>query len=198
MNLRFRAFLIVATLALGAISTPALPQDAGWFIGASAGQSTGRDGCTGLGGSGIACDDTGTGWRVFAGYQFNPYLGFEIGYADFGKLTKQSIPGVAAATFEGQAIDTVLLITMPLSQQFSIFGKWGIFNWELDRTITGVGAGKTSVDGNDTTWGLGAKYNLSSNVALRLEWQRYYDVGDAAITGKSDIEVWSLGIVLKF
>jgi len=54
------------------------------------------------------------------------------------------------------------------------------------------------VDGKDTTWGLGAKYNLSSNVALRLEWQRYYDVGDSSITGKSNIEVWSLGIVLKF
>jgi OmpA-OmpF porin, OOP family len=197
MNLRFSAFLIVATLALGAVSTPALPQDAGWFIGASGGQSKGMDGCAGFGGSGVACDDTGTAWRVFGGYQFNPYLGFEIGYADFGKFIKRSVPGTVV-DFQGEAIDTVLLITMPFTPQFSLFGKWGIFHFEMDRNITGVGAGKTSVDGNDTTWGLGAKYNLSRNVALRLEWQRYYDVGDASIFGKTDVEVWSLGIVVKF
>jgi OmpA-OmpF porin, OOP family len=195
MNLRFSAFLIVATLALGAVSTPALPQDAGWFIGVAGGQSKVRDTCP-L--PGIECDDKGNAWRAFAGYQFNPYIGFEIGYADLGKAAALSFPGVFATKFEPTAIDTTLFVALPITQQLSVFVKGGVFRWDLDATTTGVGAGKIKSDGTDTTWGMGAKYNFSNNFALRLEWQRFKDVGDPVVTGQADMEVYLVGLVYKF
>jgi OOP family OmpA-OmpF porin len=194
MNLRIRALLTVATLALGMVSTPALPQDAGWYIGAAGGQSKTRGTCPN---PPLECDDKGSAWKVFGGYQFNPYIGFEIGYTDLGTVVEQSIPGVTAAEFEATTIDTVLFIALPLTPQFSLFIKGGIYRWDLDRTVT-PGNVKTSTDGTDQTWGMGAKYNFSSNFALRFDWQRYKDVGDPAVTGKADMEVYLIGVVFKF
>ena len=105
--------------------------------------------------------------------------------------------GGTAAEFEATTIDTVLFIALPLTPQFSLFIKGGIYRWDLDRTVT-PGNVKTTTDGTDQTWGMGAKYNLSSNFTLRFDWQRYKYVGDPAVTGKADMEVYLIGVVFKF
>ena len=194
MNLRPKPFLAVAMLAFAVVSTPALSQDdSGWFIGGTGGVSDAKQGCTAVS-AGVTCDDTSTGWRAFGGYRFNPYLGYEIGYADLGKVT-QTLAG-ASATFESTAIDVVLFAALPIGQDFSFFIKGGVFRWDLD--LKSPGAATTSSHGQDTTYGFGLHYNFTRNFALRLEWQRYNDVGNVDITGQSHIEVTSAGLVLKF
>jgi len=199
MRLRFTPILLAALIAFGVASTPAQSQsqDAGWFLGASGGIAKVRDGCPGVTVPGSTCDDSDTAWRVFGGYQFNSYFGYELGYADLGEVT-QSVAGVGSATFETKAVDMALVLTLPIDPQLALYGKWGIFYWELDRTITGVGAGTTEATGTDITYGFGIKYSLTRNFALRMEWQRYRDVGDAATTGTSNVDVASLGIAFKF
>lgn len=188
MNLRPKPLLAVAMFALAVVATPALSQDAGWFIGGTAGVADAKQGCTTLGIPGPGCDDTSTGWRAFGGYRFNPYFGYEIGYADLGKVTQGPI------TFESTAIDVVLFVSIPLGQDFSFFVKGGVTRWDMD--VKGGGA-TASADGSDTTYGFGAHYNFTKNFALRLEWQRYNDIGDST-TGQTHIEVTSVGLVLKF
>ncbi|MGH8660557.1 MAG: outer membrane beta-barrel protein [Burkholderiales bacterium] len=190
--------MIAALIALGVASTPALSQsqDAGWIFGAAGGSSKFKDGCPGVLAPGSTCDDKDVAWKVFAGYQFNNYFGFEFGYADLGEVT-QSTAGTTA-TFEATGIEMVLVATIPIDQQFSLFAKWGLFSWELDRTIVGAGAGTTESSGKEITYGFGVKYNFTRNIALRLEWQRYMDVGDVSTTGISHVDVGLFGIAFKF
>lgn len=197
MKLRIEPLLVAALLALGVASTPVLSQDAGWVIGAGGGRSQFDNGCLQPVAPGAACEDGASTWRAFFGYQFNAYLGYEVGYADFGKM-KQSVGGVDVATFETTAIDAVLVATIPISQSFAFFGKFGIFSWDLDRTVTGVGAGTTSVSGNDMTYGFGVKFNLTKNISLRAERLRYLHVGDENLTGSADVTVDLLGLAIQF
>lgn len=197
MRLRFRPFLAAALLALGVASTPALSEDAGWFFGAGGGISKFKGGCAGvIIGPGSECDDRGTYWKVFGGYQFNSYFGYEVGYADLGELTR-SIAGVSTDTLEAKAVEMVLVATVPFDQTLAVYGKYGLYHWEIDRTVVGVGAGTTEASGRDSTYGFGVKYSLGRNIALRMEWQRYLNVGDA-VTGTFDVDVALLGVVLKF
>jgi OmpA-OmpF porin, OOP family len=195
MRLRIEPLLVAALLALAVASTPALSQDAGWVIGAGGGRSQFNDGCLQPVAPGAACDDGASTWRAFFGYQFNAYLGYEIGYADFGKM-KQSVGGVEAATFETTAIDAVLVATIPAGQSFAFFGKVGYFSWDLDRTIVGVGT--TNVSGGDMTYGFGVKYNLTKNMSLRAERLRYLSVGDETLTGSADVTVDLLTLAIRF
>lgn len=195
MKLRIEPLLVAALLALGVASTPALSQDAGWVIGAGGGRSHFNDGCLQPVAPGAACDDGASTWRAFFGYQFNAYLGYEIGYADFGKM-KQSVGGVEVATFETTAIDAVLVANIPVSQSFAFFGKVGYFSWDLDRDIAGVGT--TSVSGGDMTYGFGVKYNLTKNISLRAERLRYLNVGDENLTGSADVTVDLLSLAIRF
>lgn len=193
MNLRPKPFLAVAMFALGVVSTPALSQDAGWFIGGTGGVVDAKQGCPAGAFVGFSCDDSSTGWRAFGGYRFSPYFGYEIGYADLGKIT-QTLVGFAPATFESTAIDVVLFVALPLGQDFSFFAKGGVFRWDVESP----GFATTSSHGQDTTYGFGMHYNFTNNFALRLEWQRYNDIGDSGTTGQSHFEVTSAGVVLKF
>ena len=193
MNSRLRPFLTAAMFALGVVSTPALSQDAGWFIGGTGGVVDAKQGCPVGNFPGFSCDDSSTGWRAFGGYRFNPYFGYELGYADLGKIT-QTLAGFAPATFESTAIDVVLFVALPLGSDFSFFVKGGVFRWDVESP----GFATTSSHGQDTTYGFGMHYNFTNNFALRLEWQRYNDIGDVSTTGQTHIEVISAGLVLKF
>jgi OmpA-OmpF porin, OOP family len=195
MNLRPKPLLAVAMFALGVVSTPALSQDSGWVIGAGAGQSYYNDGCLTLVAPGAACDDGAVAWRAFVGYQFNSYFGYEIGYANLGKM-KQTVGGAEVASFETTAIDAVLVATLPVSQSFAFFVKWGVFSWDMDRIIAGVGT--TNVSGSDITYTWGMKYNLTKSISLRAEQQRYMHVGDASVTGEASVTVNLLSLAFQF
>jgi OmpA-OmpF porin, OOP family len=197
MKLRIEPLLVAALLALGVASTPALSEDAGWVIGAGGGQSYFGDGCLQPVAPGVACEDGAGTWRAFVGYQFSSYFGYEIGYANLGKM-KQVVGGVEVGTFETTVIDAVLVATLPASQTFAFFAKLGVFSWDLDRTVVGVGAGTTSVSGHDMTYGFGAKYNLTKNISLRGERQRYFDVGNVTLTGSADVNVNLLSLAIQF
>ena len=51
------------------LASNAWSQDAGFYIGASIGQSKAKDFCDDSGG--FSCDDKDTTWKILAGYQFS-------------------------------------------------------------------------------------------------------------------------------
>jgi hypothetical protein len=46
--------------------------------------------------------------------------------------------------------------------------------------------------------GLGVKFDAADTVELRAEFERYKNVGDDDKTGESDVDVLSVGAVMKF
>jgi OOP family OmpA-OmpF porin len=197
-----------------------------WYLGASTGQSR-IDATTGeideafliddgFVASGTTLDKTDTGWKAYLGYRFNRIFALEGGYADLGEATfKTTIvsapasPGLptppfpinATATANGVMFSGVL--HLPLTAHSSVFAKAGVFGWEAEFTERIPGTGITRVKRTeretDAVYGAGAELGLSDALRLRLEFERFEDVGQG-IGGREgrDIDFISAGIVLGF
>ena len=185
MKLRyFTLAILFSALSLG--SAPAFSQDQGFYAGASFGKSDLKDACTGL----PNCDDSDTALSIFGGYQFNKHFGAEIAYTDVGKASASS--GANAATLEAKGFEFLAVGTIPLNQQFSLYGKLGLFMWDADIRTSGPGVTVlTSDDGTDLTIGFGARYSFTKNLAAQLQWQRYE-------LDNFDVDVISVGILFRF
>src|SRR3989442_10542839 len=131
MNLYPRNLLSAALFTLVAASTPALSQDTGWYGGIGIGQSKFKDSCSGVSGPGIACEEKDTAWKIFGGYQFNRNFAGEFGYTDLGKTTL-SITGFGSASIGAKGFELSGVGTLPVSQQFSVYGRLGLFHWDVD------------------------------------------------------------------
>ena len=158
--------------------------DTGWYIGGHFGQSDVKE-----------LDETDTSWKILGGYQINRNFAVELGYVDLGSVTISG-PG-GTATFESNAFELVGVGSFPLANAFSLYGKFGFYraDSDLNFNIPALGGrGAASEKNTDITFGVGARYDLSRNVGLRAEWQRYSDVGD----GATDVDVMSIGVIYRF
>ena len=175
------------------VAVPVVAQDSGFYAGGHIGQSKAKDACDGLAGAGVTCDDKDTAWKILGGYQLNRMLGIELGYTDLGEVSARG-PG-GTANVESTALELVGVAGFPIGERFSLYGKAGVYRGETDASGTAIGS--ASETNNDLTFGFGARFDLSRNVALRAEWQRYADMGGGAI-GEADVDVLSIGALFRF
>jgi OOP family OmpA-OmpF porin len=166
----------LGVLSAAAFSLPSLAMaqakgDSHWYIGGGIGQADVKE-----------ADDKDTSMKIFGGYQINKIWGAELGYIDFGKTS------AGGAEFKANAWELVGTGTLPLGDgRFGLLGKAGFFRGEFK----GGGSNENSVE---FTYGVGAVWNITQNVALRGEWQKYTDVGD----GASDINVLGINVLYRF
>jgi OOP family OmpA-OmpF porin len=192
-------FVAAAMASALSLSTPAT---AGFFdltlapyLGGSLGQATSDITCT----AGTSCDDTGNAWKIFGGLEVNEYISMEVGYADMGEV---KYTGTKTGTRDVNGMTMQLVGTMALNEQFTLIGKGGFGILHSDVKGNAALAGATlSKEDTDLEWmlGLGAQYNFTPSVGLRLEWERYFEVGgkDASSTGEADIDLITAGLVFK-
>jgi len=202
--------LTVAVLALGlATTTPAMAQTGGWYGGLGVGQTKINDFDSVCGdvlsllpaGSSCTSDDKDNGLKIFAGNQFNKNGAVEFGYVDLGKGTiSVSGPGVGGtATWEATGFNVALVGTLPVNEALGVLGRIGIFAWNLDFNVSGLGGSASeSASGADLTYGLGLKYDFNKTTGMRFEWEKFKDVGDVNTTGQGDIDLLSLSLVFRF
>lgn len=193
MKNRARAVLAILGAASAlAFSGPTLAQDTGFYAGFSLGQATADDTCTGISGPGVSCDDKDTAWKILGGYQFNRNLALEFGYIDLGEVSASG-PG-GSASIESSAFELVALGILPLADKFSVYGKVGLYRGETDATAPGISLSESNTD---LTFGIGVRYDITRNLGIRGEWQKYQDVGGGEI-GEADVDVISVGIIWRF
>jgi OOP family OmpA-OmpF porin len=199
-------------------------QSEGWYIGAGAGQSKANNAgsCSDLNdvflpGFDCTSNDTSTGWKLFAGYQFNPYLAVEGGHVDLGTFKISASgnfagaplppgPGTASGSDKASGFSLDAVGTLPINEQFGLIGRAGLFAWKLDASAT---ASQTNAvptlsvsasdnpSGSGLDFGVGAKYDFNSVAGLRVEWQRFKSIGNDT-TGKSDIDLISASLLYRF
>ena len=92
---------------------------------------------------------------------------------------------------------------LPLTPEFSMFGKVGAAYARTKATASATFLGARESDSDsDSEYvpkaGFGAEYALTKTVALRAEYERYFDVGDEDKTGESDVDFWSVGLKFGF
>lgn len=153
------AMLGAAAMAMSA-GALAQQQQQGWYAGIEVGNAE-------VGNT----DDTS--FKILGGYQISRALAAEVGY---GRL-------IDKGNVEANALELVGVGSFPVGNQFSLFGKLGVANIEVD--VPGRSEDKTEL-----TYGLGAQYDFTPKLGLRGQWQRY-DTNE-------EVDVLSVGIIYRF
>lgn len=219
-------------LLLAAASAPAAAQP-GWYAGLSGGQAKTDSELVANRESTITdaidlrtdFDAKDSAWKAFFGLRLNPVVALELAYADLGRhRTHTTMLGgqprrPAAISIErrisGYGVD--LVATPPLGwTNLSLFGRIGAFRSRLEATANLDGnivfTGGDADERERTTTrqetvlktGLGGEWWFRPNAALRLEWERYHEVGKPFVvggsgtTGEADTDVVALGVLMRF
>ena len=186
------AILVFAAAAVSALPAAAQMKsgaESGFFAGGSLGHARAKDACNVL--VDPACDDRDAAWRLIAGYQINRNFSVEGGYHSLGKARSSA----AGADARANGWELLAVGAYPVSREFSVYGKLGIFHGQLKGGGALAGVNETNTD---ITFGLGVQFEAARNVALRGEWQHYPNLGGPAFGGDTDVDVWSVGAVFRF
>jgi OOP family OmpA-OmpF porin len=159
------------------------------------------------GATGLSSSDSGSGnqWRLQGGYRFNPYLAVEAGYIDFGKTKYQASysGGSAQGSLKAGGIDVAGLVSLPVNDNLSVFGKAGMVAAKVKSNLV-AGAPAALASGNDSVnvvrplVGVGALYKLTQNVDVRADYDYVGGLGKSNRTGKMDANLFSLGVAYNF
>ena len=158
------------------------PGTRGWYMGGGFGGSDDK---------GLREDDTG--FKVLGGYRASKYLALEGAIVFLGEF------GPANA-FSKDGLSLEFVGILPIGQRLELFGKLGIFLWEIsaDALCTPFGSGFVCVedatvdDGTDATYGVGFQTHFTAGWGGRLEWQRFTDVGT------DDVDLLSVNVIYGF
>jgi OOP family OmpA-OmpF porin len=210
---KLHVLCLVSLAALG--STHALAQNAGHFYGgAGLGQAQSKidddrinAALIGAGATStsITHDQQDASYKVFGGYQFNPYFGLEAGYFNLGEFGFKSTTTTPTGTLDGRIKLTGMNIdmvgTLPVNDQLSLLGRVGVHNARARDTFTTTGllsVSNPNPEAQETNYkaGFGFSYKFSQSMSLRGELERYR-INDA-VGNKGDINVASLSLVFPF
>jgi opacity protein-like surface antigen len=152
-------------------------------------------------------------FKIFGGYRFFDFLGFEAGWTYLGKpdgdqkMPDQPLPYVAdpntrlSTELEVKGYTLNVVGYLPIGEQWELFGKVGAFIWDADdiqvrsRVDTAGSPSSNSpvfrnaieddTSGEDLMAGFGVDFLPTDDITLRAEFE-YYDVDDTD-------KVYSLG-----
>jgi opacity protein-like surface antigen len=139
-------------------------------------------------------DNGDTAAQVFAGYRFLPWLAVEVGYQDMGKArtfyqldphVQLNYPMPALTGEYGlRDVNAALVGIWPINERFELLARAGVSNTRLEYDEHGfdINAKPYSFHARTRTRsgaiaGIGAAWNFSSHLALRLDLDRNFDIG---------------------
>ena len=153
-------------------------------------------------------DDRDTGLKVLGGYRVNDYLAVEGGYVEFGDTSLETAttgpPARLRQKSGGHGFTLEAVASLPVTERFRLFAKLGGVYWDAQSRfhvlVDGVEIDRWSDSATGTDWvfGAGASLDVHEHLAVRLEYERYRNVGDPARTGQSDVDFLSAGLVISF
>jgi len=144
-------------------------------------------------------DGSDTGFKIFAGYQFMPYLALEGEYIDggdaedkFDEGTNQVAIELGFSGFIGSAVGI-----LPIGEAFDVFGKLGFIYWDGDGSANlkdeGVVIERISIgeDGTDFAWAVGGTWNFTDSLGARVEYQGFEISEFDSVSFASASLIWS-------
>ena len=168
-----KTLVILAALAAGAAHADGL------YVGGSLGKPDYSGSINGIGsGSG-----DGTGLKVYGGTALNKNFALEGGLFDLGKTSS------SAGTAKGHGLYVDGVGSYEFAPQWSLLGRVGVVEGRFSSSL-----------GNDASSGLkigaGLQYELSRQVSLRLEYERFHFVN--LFDGKPNLGQASFGVKVGF
>jgi OOP family OmpA-OmpF porin len=147
-------------------------------------------------------DSRDTGFKIFGGYQFNPYFAVEGGYFVLGKLgySATTTPaGSVDAQFKLNGANLDLVGKLPITSNLSALARVGVAagRSRVSFNTTGpVTMGDTSKRNTNAKIGLGLEYAMGTRMMLRGEIERYR-MNDA-VGEHVNVNLLSVGLVFPF
>jgi OOP family OmpA-OmpF porin len=142
-------------------------------------------------------DDTGSAWKMYLGFPITKTLGLEVGYMNLGKGSISNAAGTSTSHTRTKVYNADLVGSYDINESFSLFGKAGIYFWQMHSDTTGP-ASTSDDDGTKLTYGLGFQYNPNKELGFRLEWERFDKLGFKNTTGEMNADLYSIGAIYKF
>lgn len=183
----------------------AMPASAQWYAGVGIGSSSasGVDGpIVGAGipaGTRLTGGDSNKGmYKLYGGYQITPNWGVEAQYSDLGNRDVVARTAAGAQIVAGSLKLSQYSIagtgTLPLAQNFSLFGKLGVSKNRGKVDLVGQ-----SSSGNKTALmaGVGVAYNITPALAVRLEYENFGKTGEG-FGGSIRTDAYSLSLKYAF
>lgn len=111
---------------------------------------------------------------MVAGYQVNRHFGIEGSYIDWGETTASVRVGgqIRDVSAKQHGYGIAAVGSLPVGPQFSVFAKLGLVFVEQETTRIRPAPLTIDRDETETQYGLGAKYRLVRNLAVRAEIER--------------------------
>ena len=195
------SFAVLAALILAAPNATA----GGWYVGGSAGQTSSNVSVADVDDGGLTSgeiDDSGTAFKVFAGFGWLPFMSIEGGFVDLDQITFAGTSdgsggffaaGPVSGDFTTEGIFAAVVGKVPLPKSMALLAKVGMYNWDSDITFTNTSGTVTgSDDGTDPMYGVGIEFTRGSFMALRAEYEVFQDVLDR------DIDLVTGNILFRF
>ena len=183
---------LFAAVVGAALAFPLFAQAEGYYAGANVGRSEFKASVDGQGSE----KENKTGYKAYAGYDFTPNFGAEAGYVNFGKVKLYAED--ASAHLKSSAFYVAATGTLPLNEQFSLFGKAGVtqnrakISFNNDYFDFSGSKNKTAA-----VFGIGAAYHFDKKLSLVAEYENFGKILDVD-GGNLKADLLSIGLRYKF
>ncbi|NVD98572.1 MULTISPECIES: porin family protein [unclassified Massilia] len=181
----------IAALIGAAVAFPFAAQAEGIYVGGNVGRAEQK-----LSAEGVSLKDHSTGYKLYAGYEFNNTFGIEGGFNDLRKAEKSV--GPISASVKTRNFYVAGTATLPLNEQFNVFAKAGFARNRVTADIT-EGRYHDSDRANRTSplLGIGASYKFNKNVSLVAEFEHFGKVAKGE-DANLKANLLSFGVRYKF
>jgi OOP family OmpA-OmpF porin len=208
---QLKSAALAAALGLAYAGTAAAEVEPGFYAGVGVGQSTVEN-------DDADFDEDDTGFKLFGGYQFNPFFAVELAYINGGEPDTSftddgSFTGVAGANVKLEAetsqINAAAVGTYAFNDYFGVMGRLGLsyVDAEIKETDTATlpGIGVVSVSDSiddDTTelaYGVGVWFSPVKNFVLRLEYEMTSaELFDDVLSDDTDLTLITVSAAYRF
>lgn len=158
-------------------------------------------------------DDTDTAFGATIGYKVTENFAAELSYVDLGAIDYRASGTVtdgvtvfdAAIRAEATASGPVLsfLGILPIGERFAVYGRAGLALMDTEASVS-VSADGTSASASESTqrsngmYGIGGEFNVSERFGIRIEWNRYANIGSEDVTGEGDVDMFFAALRISF
>jgi hypothetical protein len=160
--------------------------------------------------------DTDIGYQATFGYRFLRYFAVELGLAQFGSMVSHakadmdfgdgagSVPVTVKLSYSAGGPIMSAIGILPINDKFELFGRLGYLFTSSEREFSAVidgqsgGFGSAKGDSQDPVYGIGFAWHINQVYSVRGEYQKIDSVGQANRTGEENLEVFGLGVVIRF
>jgi opacity protein-like surface antigen len=184
---------ILTGLALCIGAQAACADEWTFYLGASAGRSkSNEDACFT---TSLPCDRSNNSSGLQAGVEFDPNWAVELGYRSLGRIVDQSDGAGTYTIVKTKLVEADVLWQYPI-WRVAPYLKAGAYLAHNQMDSTMIPPANANQGG--WTYGVGMRFDVTKNFGVRVEWQRYNNVGASTVGVRTDVETTMLGAVLRF